>query len=294
MPLATEVSQTTRRASVAATLAVYWHLLSLDAPTVAALWCWSFGKVAHVELPALAPWLLAVGTWLVYVADRILDGLDSENRDRLRERHYFYLQHRTAFLVAGGVISPFFAWAVFTLLSPAVRFEDAAVFAVAALYFLLVHVHGRKAERWLPKELAVGVLFAAGTTVPVWARASGERLALVPVVAVFAILCWLNCVAIESWEDSTWRGATPAAHSTTIWAGKHLQTLALSTAVLSLGLAFVSMRDGTRICFFLASAMSALLLFWLARRRQYLSVMQVRISADAALLTPLLFWACMR
>jgi hypothetical protein len=285
------ISETTRTTNVPATLAVYWHLFSLDAPTVAALWCWSFARVAHMDLPGLAPLLLAVGTWLVYVADRILDGLDPADRERLRERHYFYIQHRMAFLTAGAIVSPVFIWTVFTRMSPAARLEDAAVFAVAALYFLLVHVHGRVAERWLPKELAVGVLFAAATVVPAWARAAGGRRALVPAVAVFALLCWLNCVAIESWESP---GSTGSAHPTTLWAARNLPGLALAMIVLCLAMASANLHNGARICLFLASAVSGILLLWLARRRKHLTAMEVRVAADAALLTPLLFAVWMR
>jgi len=285
-----QISETTRPTSIPATLAVYWHLLSLDAPTVAALWCWNFARVAHIRLPGLAPLQLAVGTWLVYVADRILDGLSAAKPERLRERHFFYSRHRTAFLMAGAMVSPAFAWVVFTRMSPAVRLEDSAVFAVAALYFLLVHMHGHAAERWLPKELAVGVLFAAATTVPAWARAATERFALVPVVAIFAILCWLNCVAIESWESPP----SNTSHPTTVWAAQHLQRLALATVALSLALAFASLQNSARFCLLLASAMSALLLFWLANRKRYLAPVQLRVAADAALLTPILFLAWMR
>ncbi len=261
---------------------------------MAALWCWSLARAAHVDLPGLAPLLLAVGTWLVYVADRILDGLDQTNRERLQERHYFYLQHRKTFLAVGAIVSPVFAWIVFTGLSPAVRLEDAAVFAVAALYFLLVHAHGPDVERWLPKELAVGVLFAAGTAVPAWARIDGERLTLLPAVGVFAILCWLNCVAIESWERRSAGSRTSSAHPTTVWAARHLPSLALGAVVLSLTLVWIGRHDQMRVYLFLAAAMSALLLFWLGRRRKYLTAIQLRVAADAALLTPLLFAVWMR
>jgi hypothetical protein len=285
-----QVSETTRTTSIPAALAVYWHLLSLDAPTVAGLWCWSFGRAAHIELPSFSPLVLALGTWLVYVADRILDGLDPANRPRLRERHYFYCRHRRAFLVAGVVISPFFAWIVFRWLSQEVRLEDSAVFAVAALYFLLVHAHGRFAERWLPKELAVGLLFAAGTAIPAWARIPGQRLEITPMVGVFAILCWLNCVAIENWESP----AADSIHATTAWAGKNLQSLSSAVFVLSLVLAFIHRHDDAQICLFSASAIAALLLFGLASGRRFLTAMQARVAADMAMLTPVLFAAWMR
>lgn len=272
---------------------MYWHLLSLDAPTVAAVWSWSFARAAHIDLPRFAPLLLAVGTWLVYVADRILDGLDSANRAHLRERHYFYSQHRKMFLAAGAIVSPVFAWIVVTRMSPAVRLEDAAVFAVAALYFLLVHAHGPRVERWLPKELAVGVLFAAATAVPTWARIEGHRHTLIPSIAVFAVLCWLNCVAIEVWEWPAVPRTGPSAHRTTVWAGQHLQPLAAGTAFLSAALAFVHLHSGALFFLYLASAMAALLLLGLARSRHF-TVMQLRVAVDAVLLTPLFFAAWMR
>lgn len=276
------LSEETRNASIPASIAIYWHLLSLDAPSVAALWCWSFGKAAHLELPPLAPLLLAVGTWLIYVADRILDGLDSTKSTQLRQRHYFYLRHRTVFLLIGCVTTPLFAWVVFTRMSPVVRMEDAGVFVIAALYFLLVHAHGKWAERWLPKELAVGVLFAAATAVPTWARAGDARANLLPLVLVFAVLCWLNCVAIESWEGAS------------LWAGRHLQTLTASAAILAGALAIFSLNDSSRFYLLLASALSALILLWMARNRTSLTTLQLRVAADAALLTPLLFAAWMR
>lgn len=287
---APQTSATTRFTSIPAKLPVYWHLLSLDAPTVAALWCWSFSCVAHIDLPALAPALLAVGTWLIYIADRILDGLDRTNWQRLRERHFFYSQHRATFLLVGAIISPVFAWIVFTRMSPAVRLGDAAVFAIAAFYFLIVHTHGRQAERWLPKELAVGVLFAVATAVPTWARVANAKSALIPSVVIFAALCWLNCVAIESWEGS----AMDSSHSTTSWAAHHLRGLASTTVGFSLALALASLHNRASVSLFLASAMSGLLIIWLASRKERFAPIQLRVAVDATLLTPLLFVVWMR
>lgn len=308
MALAVErLPETTRIASLPVAIAVYWHLLSLDAPSVAALWSWSFARAAHITLPPLAPLLLAVGTWLVYVADRLLDGMDSRNRAQLQVRHHFYLQHRRLFVAVGAAVCPVFIWIVFTRMAPAARREDAIVFALAALYFLLVHARGRGAGKLLPKELAVGVLFAAATAVPAWARIAGDRLQLVPAIFVFAVLCWLNCVAIESWEQSvadrfafpghrtTHRRTTPRpAHGTTVWAGLHLQPLTAATALLSAALALACRHDTARFCLYLACAVSAVLLFWLARSERHLTAMQLRVAADAALLTPLVFGVWMR
>ena len=283
--------ETIRQTSLPGMIAVYWHLLSLDAPSVAALWSWSFARVAHVALPPFAPLLLAVGTWLVYVADRLLDGMSRHHQ--LRERHYFYVRHRRLFLLAGTFVCPVFTWIVFTRMAPDVRREDSAIFALAMLYFLLVHMRGRQVETWLPKELAVGALFAAATAVPAWARITGYNFLLASSVILFAILCWLNCVAIENWErrDSD---AVEVPHRTTLWAGRHLQLLAMATALIAATLAFAVPVSRALFALYLASASSALLFFWLARSERRLTTTQLRIAADAALLTPLFFLAWMR
>lgn len=267
-------SKTIHSRSWLAAAAVYWHLLSFDAPTVAALWSWSIAKGAHIELPILTTLLLALGTWLVYVAGRILDGMHMTRREPLRERHYFYAMHRQTFLFAGALIAPLFIWIVLTRMAPAARHEDAAVFAVATLYFLLVHIHGPGVERWLPKELAVGVLFAAATAVPAWARAEGSsRIALVPLIALYAILCWLNCVAIQSWEHVD--ASQEIMHQSTIWAEEHFKELAIVTALagfLVASFSHVSARNS--VC--LAITAAALLLYSLALYKERLTAMHLR------------------
>src|ERR1035441_1521773 len=74
-----------------------WHLGSLDAPTVAVTWSLAFAWAARVQLPAWVPILLALGTWAVYIGDRLLDArtaMRSGNLHRLRDRHFFYLTSR--------------------------------------------------------------------------------------------------------------------------------------------------------------------------------------------------------
>ena len=44
-----------------------WHLASLDAPTVAAVWGLAFAWAAHIALPRWIPALLALGTFVAGV-----------------------------------------------------------------------------------------------------------------------------------------------------------------------------------------------------------------------------------
>jgi hypothetical protein len=50
-----------------------WHLLSLDAPSVAALWTYFLARSVGLHLPWTAPVAMFVAVWMIYAADRLLD-----------------------------------------------------------------------------------------------------------------------------------------------------------------------------------------------------------------------------
>jgi hypothetical protein len=281
----------------------WWHLLSLDAPTVAALWSWTFARSMGVNLPWTAPLLLALGTWLVYVADRILDGLLLAP-PQLRERHFFYARHRAGTLITAAFATLALLWLIFTRMNPAARREDIVLFLAALAYFGLIHVWAPRStsgiERWFPKELAVAFVFACAVAVPAWSRLTVHRTSLIPLVSLFALLCWLNCVAIEKWEGWTkWEQSLPGrmsvsqplqSHSSTRWAQHHLAYVACGIAVLAAIGSTLSLLSATSLStapLYLACALSALL--FLAFDRSHLDALDLRIAADLALLTPLLF-----
>jgi hypothetical protein len=260
-------------------LAEWWHLLSLDAPTVAALWSWFFVRAMHLHLSLPQALLLPLGTWLLYVADRVLDGLRQPQPALLRERHHFHARHRTAFLWAAAFLGALLAWSVLTYMRPEALRDDSYIAVFALLYLFAVH---RGASR-LPKELAVAVLFAAATAVPAWSRLSAGggsgREQLAPAIIFFALLCWINCVGIEKWEGG-------ALHFTTRWASLHLRPIVTMTALFSLAAALLAPSPGLAAVY-LAAMVSSGLLFALDARSSHLSPLHLRIAADAALLTPL-------
>ena len=268
-------------------LAEWWHLLSLDAPTVAALWAWFFARAMHLHLALLPALLLGLGTWLLYVADRILDGLRQPPNEPLRERHYFHARHRTAFLRAASLLLLLLAWFVVTRMRPEARREDAWIALCALLYFYAVHRTTESKHR-LPKELAVALVFAAATAVPAWSRLGATSGAssglgkeqLAPAVLFFAALCWINCVGIEKWE------AGGAAHATTRWASVHLRAIVTMIALFAVAAAVLAPSSGLTSVY-LAAFFSSGLLLLLDARSTRLSPLHLRIAADAALLTPL-------
>jgi hypothetical protein len=223
---------------------------------------------------------------LLYVADRVLDGLRQSQPALLRERHHFHARHRTAFLWAASFLAALLAWSVLTYMRPEALRDDSFIGVFALLYLFAVH---RGASR-LPKELAVAVLFAAATAVPAWSRlnagsglwgagsASGRE-QLAPAIIFFAVLCWINCVGIEKWEGG-------ALHVTTRWASLHLRPIVTVTALFSLAAALLAPSPGLAAVY-LAATVSSGLLFALDARSSHLSPLHLRIAADAALLTPL-------
>ena len=268
-------------------IAVYWHFLSLDAPTVAVLWAWSFAHATQVRASITSIAVLGIGTWLLYVADRLLD-VGSPRHPALRERHFFHARHRTMLLrasVAAGIL----LLALIGIMPAAARRDDAILFVVAMLYFTAVHLPALRVRRWFPREAAVGVVFALATAVPAWSQPGLQHEALAGLVALFAGLCTLNCIAIEIWERSgrLQRSSTvPAA--------------AIGLAIPSAALLLLSQqRDMAAFGTCAALLASTLLLFVLDRiyrsftrrnsgpeeRAHFLLIL--RVAADAVLLTPL-------
>jgi hypothetical protein len=280
-----------RRGFRIAAVLEYWHLLSLDAPTVAFLWAWGFARACRVDLPLTSPLLLALGTWLIYVADRMLDSRNQGTPGALRERHFFHGRNRVAFLVAAVPAAVVLAWLIATQMSHSERRADMALFAAALLYFGLVHscagggvLAACRMERWFPKEMVVGIIFAAAAAVPAWAVLGGRRAELLPMTVLFAALCWLNCAAIEKWEQPRARG-----HVTTDWMRSHLLLAGSVLAVVAFLAAGAELMRGLPPGvggLYSAGALSAILL--LVLDRSGLNAMQLRIAADMALLTPLL------
>jgi hypothetical protein len=276
----------------------FWHLASLDAPTVAIVWSLAFAWAGGVRLPLWVPLLLALATWSVYVSDRLLDarrGLRNPAQHTLRERHRFHWRHRRALLPMAVAAAFAAAGIIIAFMPPVARARD-SVLAVAALaYFSGVH-SGRNAwqfpSRWprsLPgKEFLVGLLFTAGCVLPTWHRPSALAAPVstiwtfwIPAV-FFAALAWLNCSCIARWEGVE----GPACRDNR--SSQSLRPIALALAAIGLLLCFFVASAHPRSAALLAAgATSASLLALLDYTRARMTPLALRAAADLVLLTPL-------
>ncbi len=133
----------------------YWHLLSLDAPSVAALWVAFLGWSAGVRLSAFDPLAMFVAVWILYVADRLLDArplatkppgmpqaafpeLPEFTFPELEERHRFHHRHRRTLLPCLVAATILLAWLLHRLAPPVLHWY-AILASLLAGWLLLVH-----------------------------------------------------------------------------------------------------------------------------------------------------------
>lgn len=271
-----------------------WHLASLDAPSVAVVWTLSFAKAVGVHLPLWVPVLIGMGTWFVYVGDRILDTARARaagNLESLRERHFFHWRHRHVLVPLAACAAIASTAIVFGEMPAAIRKHDSALAVAALTYFSGIHVPGAR-PRWLArlrsKEVLVGVLFTAGCALPTMTRLHAGLLSswqiglLLAVLGCYAALAWLNCAAIDQWESNEECGGQSMSASRI---ESPAQCTAVSAGVLALASAAFSASFSILAG---ACAASALLLWALDRQRKRLAPLALRCAADLVLLTPLI------
>ena len=288
----------------------FWHLASLDAPTVAVVWSLAFAWASRIRLPVWLPLLLALVTWSIYVCDRLLDaraGMRKTACHTLRERHSFHWRHRRALLPLAIIAACAAAGIIFIFMPLVTRERDSVLAAAAFVYFSGVHSRSNtrlRRFRWprsFPsKEFLVGIIFTAGCAMPAWNRrhlfvvgASALWTFWIPAIA-YAALAWLNCSCIAQWESA---GASPLAiHLGRKGAFRHRQSnppailiasLLLAGIDLSLAAAFAQMHPRSA-ALLVAAGTSSLLLALLNERSKRFPALALRAAADLALLTPLL------
>lgn len=256
----------------------FWHLASLDAPTVAVVWSFAFAYAARVRITLWFPLLQALVVWTVYVADRLLDVRAAHVARRiapLRERHHFHWRHRRLLIPLAG-LAACAAMAIVLVRMPArARESDSLLGAAALAYFSGVHAGRRRRASHFPpllKEFLVGVLFATGCALPALSLAGpAQRMLLWPPILFFAALAFLNCRAIGVWESGQ------ACAHIAVFAGLFAFCGALLCCFLTPGPALLVA----------AGSAAALSLAGLDLARHRMAPLALRAAADLVLLTPL-------
>lgn len=176
------------------------NVLGLDAPVVAVVWLWAFESAYDMPTPWAAYAVLFLVTWSLYVGDRLIDALKRRAGDPspgLRSaRHDFAVDH-PGWLALIGLLAGMAGLGIALSALERPILAAGAIVGVGAMAYFGAFVAPLGGKRPLPgKELAGGLLIAAGITVPVFADYSGS-LPVEPSFALFAGLCALNCLMLN-------------------------------------------------------------------------------------------------
>ena len=259
-----------------------WHLLSLDAPTVATLWTWWIARIVHAQLRAAELLSMFLAVWVLYAADRLLDARALAFRTNpvgLEARHLFHHAHRQAFRLALAVVCVALAALLPHALAPAELTRFLILGALLLAWFLIIHSLSSESKRPLPKEFVVGPFFAAAVFLPASIRAPHALPHLWFPAFAFAALCTLNCLFIAAWERHQ------PAHRITRAAANRIVRCAWLLALAAVG---ATLLPHSPQALLLPTALSTLLLLAVHAQRRRFGRTTLRALADLALLTPAL------
>lgn len=260
------------------------NLVGLDAPVVAVVWMKVFGRLADVEVSDRATWLLFLAVWLIYSMDRWLDA--SRRAFYETERHQIHEGFpRSIQLAYGLVLLLLFKDAVIGLNARAWIAGVMLVFMTAG-YFFCVHWQGERFPRSLPKELWVGMVFAAGCALVPWSLGKGLE-CWIWIVPLLGWVCFLNCAAITRWENLRMDRERPGSLLNTwpVFLARLAWICGITSAVCIALLLFLPAQRLALV----SLAVSGVLLGMMDVFRESMDRRLLRVLADVALLTPLLF-----
>ncbi len=263
---------------------LWWNILSLDAPTVAVVWASLLARASHMRLATADELILGLSVWCIYVSDRLFDGWGPANPKVLHERHRFCAKYRMALTWLVVLTAATVFWVTVDSLTHIEVSAGIKLAAIVGVYMASIHAGHGSMARFVPKEITVGVLFAAGTTLPVWSRLSEFSWDVYVPFGLFAILCSLNCLVIECWENEPRRPEWLQRYSPVIvWAERRINLLAAALAASAVALTLLLSRHGPVGSGLPAISLAALLILLLNRHRKRLSGRALRVLADATL-----------
>jgi hypothetical protein len=264
---------------------LWWNILSIDAPSVAIVWALLFARMIHSKIPLLDFCILAIAVWLIYVADRLLDGRVSAQPSTLHERHYFCLQHRRLLVTLMICAAALNLWLVQKDGLPLRLIRSGWILLVlVVLYMFCAHAGLSFLNRWLPKEIVVGLLFAAGVSLPAWSRSRSLSYLMILPWALFGLLCSLNCLAIEYWEN----GTEPRIRKGLLALRSEVHVDGLAGSLMALGfIGPILLGTPARAASgWFAISGGAFLILVLNHMKARVSTDAIRVLADAALVLP--------
>ena len=178
----------------------WWQLLSLDAPSVAVTWALLLARCAGIPVHASDIFALGAAAWLIYAADRTVDGIVPRPGERLQERHRYHPSHRRTVSCLGMFVLIFLAYLFVEQFGSWERWAILLLLCSIGLYFAWIHSPSQKLTPGGAKHLVVGLIFSAGTFFSVWTHRASGGVAISAAALLFGFLCTLNGRASRTGE----------------------------------------------------------------------------------------------
>jgi hypothetical protein len=285
-PLGRDVALRRPRTAQRAVPTVWLNLVCLDAPIVALVWLWLFAHTFQLPVHAGNSVALFLTAWLIYLADRLADAVSLKAGSPRSLRQEFCLKHHEIWISALLLIAGFDLYVIWRSVAVGTFFAGLVVGIFALIYLALNYPRGLVWRSLPAKELAIGVLFTAGTLVALLPGARFENALFIVCGAAFASLCSLNCISIARWERQLDQAQQKISVATrhpgfARHAGKICAGLALASFAMAL-------QYPSAAPIFGCLGASSFLLALLHRGGNKLSVDARTALADLVLLTPII------
>jgi hypothetical protein len=265
---------------------MWLNLVCLDAPIVAVLWLWLFARTFTLPVRPGNTVALFLTAWLIYLADRLADAVSLKTGAPRSLRQEFCLRYREIWISALILIGGFDVYVIWHSIAPGTFVAGAGVGILAVVYLALNYPRGL-VWRLLPaKEVAIGLLFTAGTLVALLPVDRAVSPAFIASSLAFACLSSLNCISIAIWE----RGLDEAQGKVSVatrhpGVARHVTKVCGGLALASVAMAVMS-RPAAPV--FVCAGVSAILLGWLNASSLGMNRDQRTALADLVLLTPII------
>lgn len=163
--------------------------------------------------------------------------------------------------------------------------------STAVLIYLLSHQTLHRNSPWrAPKEMCIGILFAAGCGLSAGLQATANELAISALLPMFGFVCFTNCSLISVWEETVDREHGQSSLSLQLAQHRRIiHQLAWFGIVVGALVALTPVTHPLResgLCIAVSSALLALI----DHHQQKLGWQAAHVLADIALLTPPLAW----
>jgi hypothetical protein len=263
---------------------IWLNVWCLDAPLVAIGWQWLFARSFNIALPSASREALFLTAWFIYLIDRFADSISLGPHLPKSARQEFCLRHRFVWLLLMSIVAVLDGAVILTRLDPTTLRHGVLLGAVAIAYLGTNNAFSRLWETLPLKEIAIGLLFSAGTLLAVAPHISIARPEFALAAFLFAGVCSLNCVSIAVWERDL--DLSQRKHSIATRSRKMNSDLRVISVILAAGCLVLAFVDRGTLLLAVGLGTSSLSLAALP----FLSVGRDEQTAlaDLVLLTPLL------